>query len=105
MRRTNPTKDSKYKEKYKTFSEKQLLEFQEVQTWLRTVSEKSGKQYLHALKNFCNFCGKNPKQLILERDNEIKNSDPNNRTGIRDLILDFRKYLEKESYAPKSINA
>jgi integrase len=105
MRRTNPTKDSKYKEKYKTFSEKQLREFQEVQTWLRTVSEKSGKQYLHALKNFCNFCGKNPKQLIIKRDNEIKNSDPNNRTGIRDLILDFRKYLEKEGYAPKSINA
>jgi len=105
MTRTNPTKESKYKEKYKTFSEKQLREFQEVQTWLRTVSEKSGKQYLHAFKNFCNFCGKNPKQLILERDKEIRNSDPNNRTGIRDLILDFRKYLEKEGYAPKSINA
>jgi integrase len=105
MRRTNPTKDSKYKEKYKTFSEKQLREFQEVQTWLRTVSENSGKYYLHAFRNFCNFCGKNPKQLILERDKEIRNSDPNNRTGIRDLILDFRKYLEKEGYAPKSINA
>lgn len=105
MTRANPTKESKYKEKYKTFSEKQLREFQEVQTWLRTVSEKSGKQYLHAFKNFCNFCGKNPKQLILERDKEVRNSDPNNRTGIRDLVLDFRKYLEKEGYAPKSINA
>lgn len=82
-----------------------MLKFREVQTWLRTVSERSGKQYLHALKNFCNFCGKNPRQLILERDNEIRNKDPNSRTGIRDLILDFRKYLEKEGYAPKSINA
>ncbi|MHC1605293.1 MAG: hypothetical protein ACXQTP_04925 [Candidatus Methanofastidiosia archaeon] len=81
------------------------MEFQEVQTWLRTVSEKSAKQYLHTLKNFCNFCGKNPKQLILSRDKEIRNSDPNNRTGIRDLILDFRKYLEQRGYAPKTINA
>ena len=46
MTRANPTKEGKYKDKYKTFSEKQLREFQEVQTWLRTVSEKSGKQYL-----------------------------------------------------------
>jgi len=105
MSRTNPTKDGKYTEKFKHFSEKQLLEFQEVQTWLRTVSEKSANQYLHTIRNFCNFCGKNPKQLILDRDNEIRNSDPNNRTGIRDLILDFRKYLEEVGYAPKTINA
>lgn len=64
--KSNPTKKSKDKEKYKTFSEKQLRGFQEVQTWLKTVSEKSGKQYLHVFRNFCNFCGKNPKQLILE---------------------------------------
>jgi len=101
MSRTNPTKESKVKEKFKGFSEKQLLEYPEAQTWLRTVSEKSGIQYLHALKNFCNFCGKNPKQLIIERDNEVRNQDPNSRTGIRDLILDFRKYLEKEGYAPR----
>jgi len=101
MSRANPTKKSKDKEKYKPFSEKELLKFREVQTWLRTVSERSGKQYLHALKNFCNFCGKNPRQLILERDDEIRNKDPNSRTGIRDLILDFRKYLEKESVGHK----
>ena len=105
MSRTNPTKDGKHTGKFKTFSKKQLVEFREVQTWLRTVSEKSAKQYLHALRNFCNFCGKNPKQLILRRDKEIRNLDPNNRTGIRDLILDFRKYLEQMGYAPKTINA
>jgi len=104
MKRTNPTKENKNNEKYKTFSEEWLLQFREVQTWLRTVSDKSQKQYLYALKYFCEFCRKTPKQLILERDKEIRNSDPNNRTGIRDLILDFRKYLEKEGYAPKSIN-
>ena len=105
MKRTNLTKESKNKEKYKTFSQEWLLQFREVQTWLKTVSDKSQKQYLHALKYFCEFCRKTPKQLILERDGEVRNSDPNTRTGIRDLILDFRKYLEKESYAPKSINA
>jgi len=96
---------SKDKEKYKPFSKKWLLQFREVQTWLKTVSDRSQTQYLYALRYFCEFCRKTPKQLILERDKELRNSDPNSRTGIRDLILDFRKYLEKEGYAPKSINA
>ncbi|MCX8166248.1 MAG: hypothetical protein N3E37_00130 [Candidatus Micrarchaeota archaeon] len=75
-----------------------------MQSWLKTVSDKSQKQYIHALRYFCEFCRKTPKQLILERDKEIRNTDPNSRTRIRDLVLDFRKYLEKEGYAPKSIN-
>ncbi|MCW1298554.1 MAG: hypothetical protein OH351_04680, partial [Candidatus Parvarchaeota archaeon] len=102
--KSDPTKENKNKEKYKIFSAEWLLQFKEVQTWLKTVSDKSQKQYLHALRYFCEFCRKTPKQLILERDKEIRNSDPNSRTGIRDLILDFRKYLEREGYAPKSIN-
>jgi integrase len=57
------------------------------------------------MEKFCNWCNKTPDQLILERDKEIRNPDPNSRTGIRDLILDFRKYLETEGYAPKSIAA
>lgn len=103
--KSNPTKNNKVKEKYKTFSEEWLLEYGEVQTWLRTVSNESQKHYLYALKHFCEFCRKTPKQLMLERKKEIRNADPNSRTGIRDLILNFRKYLEKEGYAPKSINS
>ncbi|MCW1296716.1 MAG: site-specific integrase [Candidatus Parvarchaeota archaeon] len=102
--KSDPTKENKNKEKYKIFSAEWLLQFKEVQTWLKTVSDKSQKQYLHALRYFCEFCRKTPKQLILERDKEIRNSDPNSRTGIRDLILDFRKYLEREGYTLKSIN-
>lgn len=105
MQKTNPTKKSKIKEEFKSFSVKQLLEFKEVQTWLRTVSESSARRYLYAFRNFCEFCRKNPGQLILQRDREIRNPDPNSRTGIRDLVLDFRKYLEKENYAPKTIDA
>ena len=40
-----------------------------------------------------------------KRDAELKNDDHNNRTGIRDLILDFREYMEKEQYAGKTINS
>jgi site-specific recombinase XerD len=104
MKRTNPTKKSKVKEKFKGFSEKQLLEYPEVQTWLRTVSEKSAKLYIKCLEKFCNWCKKSPKQLILDRDKELKSSNPNGRTETRNLILDFRKYLEEQGYAPKSIN-
>jgi len=83
----------------------ELESFLEVQTWLKTVSPSTRAGYLSALKKFCDFSRKAPTQLILERDREIKNPDPNSRTGIRDLVLDFREYLEKEGYVPKSINA
>jgi len=49
MKRNNPTKESKVKEKYKAFSEKQLLEYSELQTWLRTVSEGTSKLYIKCL--------------------------------------------------------
>lgn len=101
------TVPSKNKEgsSFKTFSKEKLKEFVEVQTWLRTVSPHSSNIYLNALKDFCSWCGKSPKELILERDREKDNPDPNKRTGIKNLILDFRKHLEKQGYAPKTINS
>jgi len=89
---------------YKTFSKKQLQEYQEVETWLKTISLQSSVIYLNALKRFCEWCGKDPHELIQQRDKELKNDDPNNRTGIRDLLLDFRHHLEHTGLAPKTIN-
>ena len=96
--------ENKETSSYKAFSKKQLQEYQEVQTWLRTISSQSGVIYLNALKKFCEWCGKDPHKLILQRDKELKNDDPNNRTGIRDLLLDFRHHLEHMGLAPKTIN-
>jgi len=98
------------KGEYKTFvtekfSLEKLQEYEEVKTWLKTVSESSRRLYLHALRHFCEFCNKDPKELIFMRDKEIRNPDPNSRSGVRNLILDFREYLEKEGYVPKTINA
>lgn len=82
-----------------------LKRLPEVQTWLKTVSPKTAKSYLRALKKFCDWCGKAPPQLIIDRDSERNVADPNKRTGTRNLILDFRVFLEREGYAPKTINA
>ena len=49
--------------------------------------------YLGALAKFCQFSGKSPQELILDRNREIRNSDSNSGTGIGDLVLDFREYL------------
>jgi integrase len=89
----------------KCFSKKHLEEFVEVQTWLKTIGRSSVGLYLNALNKFCDFSRRNPHELIIMRDKEVRVSDPNNRTGVRDLILDFRRYLELEDYAPKTINA
>ncbi len=105
MKEPNPTLNNKKFSGYKSFQIEKLKQFPEVQTWLKTISESSRRPYLLALKKFCEFSGKTPQELILARDREIKNPDPNNRTGMRDLILDFRSYLEMEQYAPKTINA
>jgi len=99
-------KETPHKEVNKKKNKNSAIEgYSEVQTWLRTVSAKTKPMYLSALQRFCEFSGKNPIELIEMRDSEIKNNDHNHRTGIRDLILDFRIYLEKEKYAPKTINA
>jgi len=90
--------------RYKTFSKEELQEFTEVQTWLKTISSQSSVIYLNAHKKFCEWCGKDPHELILQRDKELKNDDTNNRTGIRDLLLDFRRHLEHTGLAPKTIN-
>jgi hypothetical protein len=74
----------------------EVKKYPEVQTWLKTVSPSTRPNYLRALKMFCEFAGKTPSELIKIRDNEVRNSDPSSRTLIRDLVLDFRAYLEKE---------
>jgi len=82
-----------------------IEKYHEVKTWLRTVTPTTQEYYLSALKKFCNWCGKNPHQLIMERDEENDHPDPNKRTRTKNLILDFRKFLEKEGYSPSTINS
>lgn len=108
--RNTPTIRSERNSEYKSYGNKKidlqkLQEYPEVQTWLKTIGKSSVNLYLNALKKFCEFSGKNPHELILLRDKETRNPDPNSRTGIGDLIFDFRRYLEKEQYAPKTVNA
>lgn len=87
------------------FTQAEIEEFPEAQTWLKTVSSKTAKSYLSVLTKFCNWCRKDPHQLIIDRDSERNNPDLNKRTETRNLVLDFRKFLEEEDYAPKSINS
>lgn len=100
-----PRAENKDADSYKVLSKEELLEFTEVQTWLKNVGQSSHPVYLSALQKFCGWCGKNPHDMILERDREIKCDDPNKRNGIRDLILDFRRHLENQDYSPKTVNS
>lgn len=99
------TKRGGYKKASAREGSSDLKAFPEVQTWLKTVSIGTHSLYLAALKKFCEFSGKDLHQLILQRDSEIKSDKPNSRTRIRDLVLDFRIYLEKEGFTPKTINS
>jgi len=90
---------------YKVFSKKQLNEYPEVKTWLKNVGLSSYNVYMFALQKLCNWCGKDPHELIIDRDQEIKSDEPIKRNGTRDLIIDFRHLLESQGYAPKTINS
>ena len=83
----------------------ELMKFEEVSMWPSTVSERSRTRYLSSLIVFCSFAGKDPAQLIRQRDRELRLSDYKERTGIRDMLLEFRTNLEKSGYAPKTINS
>ena len=98
-KRLNETKS------YKTFSKTQLKKFPEVKTWLKNISAKSHPVYLRALQRFCNWHGKNPRELIIQRDQELHHENPNERHHTRDLILDFRHHLEHTGLAPKTISS
>ena len=104
MRITAPSVN-KEASSYKPFSSEQLKEFVEVQTWLKNVSPGSMKVYLRALWRFCNWCEKSPHELIMQRDKELRIADPNDRTEIRNLLLDFRSHLEQIDLAPKTISS
>lgn len=89
----------------KKFRQKEEIEnFQEVQIWLKSVSENSRQHYIYAMKKFCEFSGLMPNEIITLRVNELGNRIKNT-SNIHDLILGFRLYLEKKGYAAKTINS
>jgi hypothetical protein len=105
--RNTPTIRCERNNEYKSYGNKKralqkLQEYPELQTWLKTIGNSSVNLYLNALKKFCEFSWENPSEHILLRNKETRNPDPNSRTRVRDLIFDFRTYLEKEEYAPKN---
>lgn len=95
-------KDSSWLEP--NFLKEDLKEFEDVKTWLRTVSKSTRGGYLNSLKKFCNWSGKDPHKLIMNRDEEKNISDSNKRNRTGALILDFREHPEDEGYAPSSMN-
>jgi integrase/recombinase XerD len=99
-----PLTECKIEKGYKCFSKQELKTFLEVGSWLKTVSKSSEGYYLRAIELYCNHFNKSPSQLILDRDKETKSDNPIDRNNTRDMIIEFRKYLEEYGYAPKSIN-
>ena len=67
---------------YKCFSKKKLQNYLEVGSWLNTVSKSSQSYYIRAIELFCNWCGKNPSELINERNQEVKSDNPRHRVSV-----------------------
>lgn len=100
MNKQSTNKDNDWKSK-KSYAE--LLKSQYVTKWID--SYRSGQQQrLKILKQFSNFIGKTPEEIICEHHKDITQENPLKITNIgKNQIHDFFKYLKGEEINGKNI--
>ena len=74
------------------FRKKDLMEYHEVQRCLRGLSRSTKEAYLYSLEIYCEFRGRNPKQLIDEAEEDRKKSR-RHRGAPEDWLWTFYEYL------------
>jgi integrase len=76
-----------------------------VDKWLATVakSDNTKRNYSHAIKAFCEFVDKDPDQLIIEAEKEIKEGLLMRERSVSDYVPDFIEHLENKNLAPNTI--
>ncbi|MCZ7360082.1 MAG: tyrosine-type recombinase/integrase [Candidatus Methanoperedens sp.] len=68
------------------------------------ASENTQKMYRQALKYYTNIASKTPEELILEAEGEIKAGKLMRERKLNEYLTAFKKFIEKQNFAPKSRN-
>lgn len=73
--------------------------------WLGAVakSDNTKRNYSHAIKAFCEFADKDPDQLIIEAEKEIKEGLLMRERSVSDYVPDFIEHLESKNLAPNTV--
>lgn len=72
-------------------------QFDSVKYWLKALanrSEGTKELYVYNLKFFCDYVGKNPDELIVQRDNDLKAKDPRDKYRIENDVKAYMAILE-----------
>jgi integrase len=84
-----------------------LEKYKSVADWLRGLKgnlDPHSTRYcwLHHLKRFCGWIGKNPDQLIEERKLQLQSNDEGVRHMAEKNLQDFLNYLEEQNLSPNT---
>lgn len=78
-----------------------------VANWLLSIdaSTNTERNYLQAIKAFCEFTGKTPDELILEAEQEVKSGLLMRQRHIKTYLISFKKSLQDKGLAPMTVKA
>lgn len=74
-------------------------QFDSVKYWLKSLANRSKgtrELYIYNLKFFCDYVGKNPDELIKQRDNDLKAEDPRDKYRIENDVRAYMAMLERK---------
>jgi len=83
-------------------------QFDSVKYWLKTLanrSEGTKELYVYNFKFFCDYVGKNPDELIKQRDSDLKAKDPRDKYKIENNVKAYMATLERKGESFGSRNA
>jgi len=69
----------------------------------RAVSDSTRETYFIYIRRFCEFCKKNPDELIEERRMDWKSDDIFTRRRHEEKLKEFTSYLREEGYSGNTI--
>ena len=78
-----------------------------VSNWLLSIDASANTQrnYLQAIKAFCEFTEKTPDELILEAEQEVKFGLLMRQRHIKTYLISFKKSLQDKSLAPMTVRS
>jgi integrase len=73
--------------------------------WFETLNPKptTEKNYIRAMREFTEWAGKTPNELLTEAEAEIRKGLLMRERNIKRYLIGFRKYLQNEKYASTSV--
>lgn len=78
-----------------------------VSNWLLSIDAgvNTERNYLHAIKAFCEFTEKTPDELIMEAEQEVKSGLLMRQRLIKTYLISFKKSLQDKGLAPMTVKS